>query len=243
MSNPKKISAIVTDIIEHDTEVFTVKLKTENAIPRYKPGQFLHLTLDNYDSSAGFWPDSRVFSIASSPQDNFLEISYSVKGVYTKRMMKELTLNKKVWLKLPYGNLIISNYVTESSSITLIAGGTGITPFISFLKHAINNSLNNPITLFYGIRNTQLYLYEDIIEECNRKLNNFSSYLFVEELEVDRQNQFPGRLDVQKIWENLRSPLSNLFFIAGPPGMIEHFKIKLIENHIPENNIIIDEWE
>ena len=35
-------------------------------VPRFTPGQFLHLALDPYDAD-GFWPDSRVFSIASSP--------------------------------------------------------------------------------------------------------------------------------------------------------------------------------
>ena len=36
--------------------------------PLFKPGQFLHLAIDPYDG-AGFWPESRVFSIASSPRD------------------------------------------------------------------------------------------------------------------------------------------------------------------------------
>ena len=36
------------------------------AVTPFKPGQFLHLALDAFEPG-GFWPESRVFSIASAP--------------------------------------------------------------------------------------------------------------------------------------------------------------------------------
>ncbi len=51
----------------------------------------MHLALDRYDPG-GFWPDSRVFSIASSPVERQrLTITYAVKGAFTTRMERELT--------------------------------------------------------------------------------------------------------------------------------------------------------
>jgi len=41
----------------------------------------------------------------TNPCDHSLKITYSVKGVFTKRMASELFMGKEVWLKLPYGDL------------------------------------------------------------------------------------------------------------------------------------------
>ena len=90
MATPQKLRCLVNKITDHGDHVYTVDLSLERPLPRFKPGQFLHLALDDYDPS-GFWPESRVFSIASSiTQRNVLRISYSVRGRYTARMENEL---------------------------------------------------------------------------------------------------------------------------------------------------------
>ena len=66
MATPQKLRCLINKITDHGGHVYTVDLAPERPVPRFKPGQFLHLTLDDYDPS-GFWPESRVFSIASSP--------------------------------------------------------------------------------------------------------------------------------------------------------------------------------
>ena len=66
MATPVKLPATVATVIEHDAETRTFVLAPARPLPRFRPGQFLHLALDGYDP-AGHWPDSRVFSIASPP--------------------------------------------------------------------------------------------------------------------------------------------------------------------------------
>jgi hypothetical protein len=90
MSMARKIRCAVERITDHGDRVYTVELTPETPVPAFRPGQFLHLALDAYDPS-GFWPESRVFSIASAPsQRRALRIAYSVKGAYTIRMEQEL---------------------------------------------------------------------------------------------------------------------------------------------------------
>ena len=76
---------------------------------KFKPGQFLHLALDEYDPSFP-WPESRCFSMQSSPEDEVIRITFSVKGRYTARMVEELHLGKIVSLKLPYGDLFSRSF-------------------------------------------------------------------------------------------------------------------------------------
>ncbi len=134
---------------------------------KFKPGQFLHLTLDEYDPSLP-WPDSRCFSMQSNPSETLLKITFSVKGNYTKRMADELSEGKIVYLKLPYGELFSRNY--SSRPCVFIAGGTGITPFLSLFTDKIFSSYIEP-KLFLGIRDEKYNLYAEEIAEA-KKINN-----------------------------------------------------------------------
>ena len=154
MATPQKLRCLVNKITDHGDHVYTVDLTPERPLPRFKPGQFLHLTLDDYDPS-GFWPDSRVFSIASSPaQRDHLKIAYSVKGSYTTRMERDLQEDQWIWVKLPYGDFVIR----DSSNVVLLAGGTGITAFTAFLGNLIPDH-PNMVYLVYGARNRNLLIY------------------------------------------------------------------------------------
>ena len=66
MSTPVKLPAEVENIIHHTDGVKSFIMKPLKPCPNFKPGQFLHLAIDEYDPSF-HWPESRVFSIANSP--------------------------------------------------------------------------------------------------------------------------------------------------------------------------------
>jgi NAD(P)H-flavin reductase len=225
MPNPIKLKCRVREIISYGEGIYQVFFDSDREI-KFKPGQFLHLTLDEYDYSSGYWPESRVFSIASLPGSREIEIVYSVKGVYTKRMSDELKEGREVWVKLPYGDFIIENYVREDEVVFLIAGGTGISPFISFLKKNVNN-LKFKIHLYYGIRGEKFYLYREFLESIRNKID----------LKV-----IVGMMDIDKVVEEIKIYDRSKYFISGPPLMIENFKNKFLLNGIRNERIIIDEW-
>ena len=168
MAIPQKLRCQVQKITNHGDHVYTVELSPERPLPRFNPGQFLHLTLDDYDPS-GFWPESRVFSIASSPaQRDCLRISYSVRGRYTARMENELQEGRMVWVKLPYGDFVIR----DANDVALLAGGTGITAFIAFID-GLTNEFHNNIFLAYGARKPELLLYRESIDAKAGTNNGF----------------------------------------------------------------------
>jgi len=129
MAVVRKIRCKVERVTDHGEHVYTVELAPSALVPRFKPGQFLHLALDAYEPG-GFWPESRVFSIASSPRDrDRLVITYAVKGAFTARMERELAPGVNVWVKLPYGEFVVD----PSRDAVLFAGGPGVTAFTAFL--------------------------------------------------------------------------------------------------------------
>ena len=175
MSMARKIRCMVELVTDHGDQVYTVDLRPERPLPSFRPGQFLHLTLDEYDPS-GFWPESRVFSIASSPVDRSrLTIIYSVKGQYTSRMERELHSGKAVWVKLPYGEFVVDG----GMDAVLISGGTGITAFQAFIEGLAPNHPNK-VVLLYGARRPGLLVGREKIEEKAFCTSNFRAYYFSE---------------------------------------------------------------
>lgn len=243
MSTPIKIKCAVLSIEANGNSVFTVKLKPTRRLPRFNPGQFLHLALDSYDPTGGYWPESRVFSIASAPFDSEITIAYAVKGKFTLRMQKEIDIGKDVWVKLPYGHFVVSSAPDEE--VVLVAGGTGIAPFIPFLLKEINNPSGKKINLVYGIRKPEVLIFGGVIVDAMTNLNGFRLYAFCEE-RANTISQFPvthGRLTIDAILKAATNPAKAVFYLSGPIDMINTFKSGLKDTDISDTKIRIDEWE
>lgn len=242
MPTPIKLPAKVETIIQHNEDIKSFIMSPLKRYPKFKPGQFLHLAIDEYDPSF-HWPESRVFSIANSPaRRDKLRITFSVKGDFTKRMYGEVKMGDILWLKLPYGNFSFPDGGTET---VLIAGGTGITPFVSFLEYAIDNEIDTNIRLYYGVRSPEYLIFDSLLHECERVLRNFKCHIFIET--NANINTFDiiskGMLSIQTILSDTAGNGNAIYYLSGPRQMILSFREKLSEKGIPENLIMIDEWE
>lgn len=249
MPNPLKIKAEVRYITDCGEGVYQVGFVSERRFPMFKAGQFLHLTVDEYDPAGGFWPESRVFSIASQPGTPEIEIIYSVKGQYTRKIESYLKPGCEVWLKLPYGDFIIESHNVAERDIVLIAGGTGISPFIPYIKNKVEKVISGErlTRLYYGARLKRQLLWIDLLSKANA-LGDFEAKLFLESEKpnsdfVEGVRLFCGRLDIEKIHEETSSLKNPAFFISGPPAMIATFTEKLKVCGVGSESIFSDKWE
>jgi NAD(P)H-flavin reductase len=249
MPNPVKIPASVESVVSHGEGVYTVSLRPEGRAPRFKAGQFLHLTVDEFDPAGGFWPESRVFSIASQPGGELVSIVYSVKGVYTRKMEKALVPGAGVWLKLPYGDFVINANIKEGQDVVLVAGGTGVSPFIPYLESLCQDgSPHGKVALYYGARLRSYILFPDLIERCAKKISDFSAIVSIESesssgLKIDGARLRDGRLSIDAIYAETKGMNDPVYFLSGPPVMIRLFMRELAEKGVARDNIKIDEWE
>ena len=238
MPVPRKIRCAVTRFIDHGEQVYSIFLTPEKRLPRFLPGQFLHLALDPYDPSS-FWPESRVFSIASSPSDQqCVRITYAVKGKFTARMEKELIAGKEVWVKLPYGEFIINN----SGDVVLFAGGTGITAFSAYLVQ-LETDQENSITVFYGARKFDLLIYRSMIDHKVEICPKLNAWYYSENGHPKKDHEMRGKLSVKSAFNCLTKPLEKEYYLSGPPDMLQSLQSDLLKNNIPNERIKIDAWE
>ena len=217
-------------VTDHGERVYTVELAPSIPVPQFKPGQFLHLAIDPYDG-AGFWPESRVFSIASSPlTTDRLTITYAVKGAFTSRMERELVPGATVWAKLPYGEFVID----DRRDAVLFAGGTGITAFTAFLQSLTPNHQAR-VLLLYGARNAGLFVYRALVEACAGMATSLTARFVPEETH--------GRLDVGSARPSIAALDEPVFYVSGPPAMLTAITSQLLGCDVPADRIRTDAWE
>ncbi len=225
----KKYPSVVEAVENPFPGIFILTLKSLEKPYKYLPGQFLHLALDKYDPSAA-WPESRCFSMQSSDQDEFIRITYSVKGVFTTRMANELTVGKEIVLKLPYGELFTKAHSKERP--VFIAGGTGVTPYLSLFTHTDFANYSEP-RLYLGVRDKNYHIYQKELDKAASLNPAFKANIVFQDSQ--------GMLSIDKIYQE--NPGHPTFFISGPPVMIKTFKKFLLEKGLPDDCIRTDDWE
>ena len=240
MAIVKKIQVEVSKITKHTDSVCTITMNPLTSVPNFLAGQFLHLAIDPYSPSAQ-WPESRVFSIQSSPTRNHqLVVTFAVKGKFTRRLFDEVAVGDTIWVKMPYGSF---TFPQNNYDKVLIAGGTGITPFLSFLMGEVDNNSEQRLQVFYGIRSEKLILFEEELKEYKNKLKNFSITYFLE-TEGSSLTQYElGRLNIDKILSKIDSADNSEYFLSGPPQMITILPEDLLKRNIRQERILIDAWE
>ena len=248
MSLARKIHCTVSAIAAHGGGVYTVDLTPAGILPSFRPGQFAHLTVDDYDPSS-FWPESRVFSIASSPHEKKrLRICYSVKGRYTTKMEQQLKVGGDVWVKLPYGEFFIDG----SADAVLMAGGTGISAFTAFIE-AMKPGMPKNVWLVYGARNPGLLLFRETIESQLAKVANFQLIYFTEEQSAELAVQVAdsakppacvsGRISLDAVFQRVADAAKKVFYLSGPPIMLNTLSTGLRQRGLPPAQIRMDAWE
>lgn len=224
----KKYKSVVKSISNPFTGIYTLEFESLDRPFKYHPGQFLHIAIDTEYDGSSQWPESRCFSMQSNPTEETIRITYAVKGEFTKQMEQTLKVGSEVWLKLPYGDLFQQNH--NKTNTVFIAGGTGITPYLSLFTHESFNEYINP-RIYLGFRSNAYNIYQS---ELDRSCNSSKFVKLYNE-------QSDGIINIHSIFDE-NGPESN-YFISGPPAMIKAFKQSLIGKGIPAGNVLTDDWE
>jgi ferredoxin-NADP reductase len=154
-------------------------------------------------------------------------------------MEKELAAGRQVWVKLPYGEFV----VTTTQPAVLLAGGTGITTFTAFIA-GLRPGYEQPVFLAYGARRPELLIYRDLVERQAASLPSLRYALFSESPTPDPHPPLlPGRISVASVWPLLAPPANTSIFVSGPPAMIHAVSSDLRLLGVTPDTIRIDAWE
>ena len=141
---PSFVPARVLAVVDETDAIRTFRIARP---PRFdfEPGQFLMVKVD----VAGA-PVARCYSISSPPgASGFLEISVKRQGVVSDALHQTVRPGATLLIHPPLGRFTAP---PGDDDLVLIAGGIGITPLISILRHTVHTQPARRITLLYSVR-------------------------------------------------------------------------------------------
>jgi ferredoxin-NADP reductase len=222
----KKYRSELVSIQNPFAGIIRLEFKSLDGKFKYYPGQFLHIAIDPEYDGIGQWPESRCFSMQSNPDEENIGITFAVKGRFTQLMKDNLKVGSEVWLKLPYGDLFGQKH--NKLNTVFIAGGTGITPFLSLFTNESFKEYQNP-KIYLGFKSQAYNIYTD---ELNLVKSSDIKIYYEDEL---------GFIDINQIVSE--NGTGSNYFISGPPMMIKTFRQSLSDRGLPSSQILTDDWE
>jgi ferredoxin-NADP reductase len=202
----KSVRYISDDIIE-----VTFRLDDEDF--SFYAGQYITLILPGLEG----YPvkdQSHDFSITSSPLNRrTLQIVSRISNSIFKTKLTSLRPGQHISLTGPKGVLTLPDITTKP--IVLIAGGVGITPFLSMLRYVTQKKLEYNITLYYFSTDPKGIPFKEDLKKLEKQNPSLKVYFI------------NGKFRAMHLHPKLYKNKGSLWYIAGPPAMIKNSQLSL----------------
>ncbi|HVS25867.1 MAG TPA: FAD-dependent oxidoreductase [Burkholderiales bacterium] len=185
---------------------------------RHQAGQSLMMTLINppETDSEG---DGRTFTIASAPHESDLIIATRMRDTAFKRVLKSASIGTTVKIDGPNGEMVLHD--DPARPAVFLAGGIGITPFLSMARRAAKERLPHRLYLFYSNRRSEDAAFMDELQKMEQVNPNYRLIATMTEPEKSSapwsgETGFMRRDMLERHLPDLASPF---YYFAGPPAM------------------------
>ena len=225
---PMKVEKIILEDPQKSLRTYDLTFINEDDKKNfnYMPGQFVEFSILGKGESP--------FGIASSPtESDFLRFTVNRTGSVTNEI-HYLQEGDEVGIRGPMGNWYpVDKFKGEN--IVIIGGGFAFTTLRSLLIYLVNNRDEyGEITVIYGARNPDLFIYKDEITEWEKR-DDLKLHLTIDN-QVDGWNKKVGFVPtVTK--EIAPSAEKSWVIVCGPPIMIKFTLLALVELAFPDERI------
>lgn len=198
----------------------------------FEAGQWLRLTL-----TVGEAAQTKTFTIASAPADDLLEITTRLSGSPYKRALASLVPSDEVGLAGPGGRLRLPPGLSDA---VFLAGGVGITPVRSMLRDAIGSGRSfSDIVVVYGNRDPVCVPYA---EELSAMRPAGVRVVDVFEQAPESWDGARGFITARVVREIVDPSGGGLFFVTGPPMMVEAMRRVLDELGVSGDRRVVESF-
>jgi predicted ferric reductase len=209
----------------------------QGAAMRFAPGQFVWLNLGHSTFSLTEHP----FSISSAPVDR-PRIAFTIKesGDFTNRI-GNIAPGTRVYLDGPHGNFTLAG--REAKGVVFIAGGVGFAPIMGMLRQLKAERYPHPLRLIYGNRvETQILCRKEI--DALKEVLDFDVYYVLSEPPAGWTGLI-GELTPQVLDKCLATLAGKewLFFVCGPPPMMNSVERTLSKRGVPGSQIVSERFK
>lgn len=226
---PQKIKTTVDSVKQLTDKVVLVRFGLDHEA-EFIPGQFANIVV-----SEGI---QRSYSISSLPGEKYIETYVDISpGGPGSKFFKGLNEKDQIDMIFPLGRF---TYKESDQILYFIATGTGITPFISMIRYALEK-LNNKrqIKLLFGVRyQKDIFLHQEF-NELSKKYSNFAYQYYISQ--PDEGSRIPAKRVTDCLTEINISSDSEVY-ICGGQEMIRDVEKIMVKNGVMKRSIYYEQY-
>jgi ferredoxin-NADP reductase len=197
----------------------------------FRAGQFLtvKVRVDGQDQA-------RCYSLSSAPGAvGFLETSVKRQGLVSNALHATLRAGSTLFARAPAGAFVYPD--DDDRPLVLLAGGVGITPMISMLRHAVAHDPQRPVTLVQSARTVCDLAFADELRVLERRFPFVRWVPAVTGGEADPPAYYPGRIDTTLLRAAVPDLTQSVVCLCGPGSMIDELVALLRDLGVPDAQV------
>jgi ferredoxin-NADP reductase/ferredoxin len=213
---PRDAEIISIDKIAERTLKVVLQLQNDPELGlgfEFEPGQFVELEIPDLDLMRAYslantanWEGRLEFLIRLQPNGKFSEF------------LQKAAVGQHVLVHAPSGAFVINKQ--SANPRCFIAGGTGLSPFLSMLKRAAEWAEDHPTHLFLGVNNEAEILCQAELTELQQSLPQLTVEICVWKPEDNWQGFIGTPVDAFQAYLE-KNDADNDVYLCGPPILVE----------------------
>jgi ferredoxin-NADP reductase len=232
--HPKRIRLQVSEIWEETQTAKSFRLVSPDGyLPPFQAGQYINLFVD-----VGGVRTSRPYSISSPPNQNgYYEIAVRrvEDGFVSSHLLENVRVGDRLESTGPSGNFFY-NPLFHGIDLVFLAGGSGITPFMSMIREVTDRGLSRKIHLIYGSRDPDDIIFREDLEERPLRHENLKVTMVISDPPQGYEG-FTGFVTAKLIQDVLGSVEGKTFYVCGPEAMYTFCLPELLKLQVPARKI------
>ena len=224
----------VADIIVETPSATTLRLVARTGkLPPFQAGQYISLQLEINGIRT-----CRPYSISSSPQQTAyydITVKRAANGFVSDYLLDQIKVGDYLYSSGPAGNFYY-NPLFHGHKLLFVAGGSGITPFMSMIRETMDLSLDKEIYLFYGSKTGGELIFNEELMKIAARHANFH-YHPVPETSPANYQGLKGFISADLIKNIIGTSQLDTVYICGPQAMYENLIPQLETLGVPRRRI------
>ena len=213
--HPDRIRLKVDQIIDETSSTRTLRMiPAEGSLPLFRAGQYFSIFVHSNGVAT-----SRPYTISSSPGKPHLDITVRHKegGFVSPYLLSKVKKGDVLESTGPHGTFYYEPLM-DSDHLVFLAGGSGVTPFMSIIRETVEQKLPLHIHLLYGSRSPDDIIFGDELKQIATTHPDIKVGFVISE-SLEGWSGLCGLLDAKTILSVVGPVEGKTFYICGPAPM------------------------
>jgi ferredoxin-NADP reductase len=234
MLHPKGLALKVAEVRQECASSKTFRLVPEGGyLPPFQAGQYITLFVEIDGVKT-----SRPYSLTSPPNRTAfytITVKRVEEGFVSPFLLDTITVGDRLTSTSPTGNFF-HNPLIHGNDLVFLAGGSGITPFMSIIRECIDRALDRRISLIYGSEDPEDILFKDDLANLAEGHDNVRVHHVISSPPAGYAGR-KGFISAELMSGLLDDIPLKTFYLCGPRAMYDFCLMELEKMGVPKKRI------